>query len=260
MRRRPKFADRYGTIGVVVVTHTQDWLEDCLASIEAQTLSPHRTVVVDNASPAERPASELASGRGVEVVRVTPGVSLAAARNLGITVLDDCDLIVTFDGDDVMKPDYLRTYRHTMRSAHAQVAYGTAELFGTEQGLQFTPSDRDRRPDLRRGNFVPANSMFTRELWTRAGGFDPGQAIFEDWDFWLSCATVGARFVAVEAPLWGYRRHATSMLNAAHQANKDAARSRIWHKHLDYIRGPLQWRRGRRIAQKAWHRVQGVPQ
>ena len=255
-RLRPRPPTAYDTVGVVVVTHTRAYLEDCLASIRAQTTEPDRVVVVDNASPASSTAAELAAVLGFETTRVDEPVSLAAARNRGIERLEGCDLVASLDGDDLMKPTYLEQYRAAARTHRAHVAFGPAELFGAETGIRFTTAERGPRPNLRRGNFVPANSVFTRDIWHRAGGFDPRIPVFEDWDFWLSCAEKGARFVAVDEPLWRYRRHPRSMLNSAVTADKDIARTRIWHKHIDFMRGPLQWRRVVRKFEKTRDRLQ----
>ena len=239
-----------GRVGVLIVTHIQEYLEDCIQSVRAQTVPADRVIVVDNASPAGAPASEIAERLGVEYIRLSVPRSLATARNIGCALLDDVVFVASLDGDDLWKPEYLATYSEPLRSGRADVVYGAAELFGAQEGVWFTAADRPRKPDLRRGNFVPANSMFRRDLWWKAGGFDPRLQFFEDWDFWLSCAEAGAAFEAIEQPLWRYRRHARSMLMASKQEERAVARRFIRMKHLPYIWGPLQWRRWRRNFEK----------
>ncbi len=241
---------RSARVGVLIVTHIQDHLDDCIRSVLDQTVPANRVVVVDNASPDTAKASDIAARHGVEFVRLSRPGSLATARNVGCAVLDDVDLIASLDGDDLWMPEYLATYAEPLRQGHADVVFGAAELFGAQEGIVFTSADRPKNADLRRGNFVPANSMFRRSLWWRAGGFDPSLRFFEDWDFWLSCAEKGAVFKAIDQPLWRYRRHAGSMLIASDPADRDVARRYVRQKHLRYIWGPLSWRRWRRNFQK----------
>lgn len=244
-----------GRVGVIIVTHVQDFLEDCLDSVFAQTSLPDRIVVVDNGSADDAPASVVAARFGVEVVRLSRPRSLGTARNIGCAMLDDVEYLASLDGDDVWKPEYLARYCEPLRTGRADVVFGAAELFGTQEGVWFSVADWPGRVDLRRGNFVPANSVFRRSLWTASRGFDSHLAFFEDWDFWLSCAEQGAAFEAVEEPLWGYRRHGSSMLVASDPEARAEARRQVRHKHLAYIWGPLQWRRWTRNFQKYVLRV-----
>ncbi len=241
-------ADRrsYDSVGLVVVSHTQDYLRECLESVRSQTVVPSSTVVIDNGSPAERRVCDLAADLGFESVRLDNERGRSTARNIGCQLLDDCDLLVSLDGDDVLLATYVEQYASQARRHGADVVFGPAELFGAESGIAFTAQQRGPRADLRGGNFVPSNSLFRREIWRRAGGYDPSLSIFEDWDFWLSCAEQGARFHAIEEPLWRYRCHAQSTMNTVDVAQKDVARRYVRAKHLAYIRGPLQWRRVRR--------------
>lgn len=239
------------TVGVVVLTHTQDHLVECLESIAAQTHQPARVVVVDNASPRSHSATDLCWRFPVETIRLDEPVSPSAARNRGCELLDDCDAIMCFDGDDIMKPALLDSYRRDLRATGVDVVFGAAELFGTDEGIWFPGAELGRKPNLRNRSYIPINALFLRRLWEQVGGFDPEQLFFEDWDFWLSCATVGASFHGVSEPLWRYRRHDASQVARATIEAKDEMRSRIYHKHLDYIRGPFQWRRALRIVEKA---------
>ena len=181
-------------------------------------------------------------------MRLEKARSLATARNVGCEVLDDCNYLVTLDGDDLLESDFVAVFLQTAIRHRADVVYGPAELFGSMSGIEFAPTGRRR--DLRRGNFIPATSLFSRRIWRLAGGFDPHLAYFEDWDFWLSCAEHGARFRAVNEVLWRYRRHGSSMLATADELEKARSRRYIREKHLAYIWGPFQWRRLKRNVEK----------
>jgi glycosyltransferase involved in cell wall biosynthesis len=253
IQQRPERTDR---VGVLVVSHRQEYLEECLRSILEQTLPPSDVVLVDNASPSGASASAVAARLGIAAVRLERSRSLATARNIGCEVLDDCALLASVDGDDLLLPRFLEVYVGEARDHRADVVFGSAELFGAETGVWFTAAQRGRHADLRRGNFIAANSVFRRELWRRVGGFDPRLDFFEDWDFWLSCAERGAVFRPVEETLWRYRRHPASMLGASDPSARDEARRYVRQKHLRYIWGPLQWRRWERNVRKHVFRSQ----
>ena len=240
------------SVGVVVVSHTQRYLDECLDSIAGQRMAPTRLIVIDNGSlPGDR-VIDVCNERQVFGHRFNAPISVSAARNYGITLLADCETIVCFDGDDVMKPDFLKTSVEAMQRERVDIVFSAAELFGNKSGVWFPGRGMGRRPNLRNRNTVPVNALFRRNLWERTGGFDPDQLFFEDWDYWLSCAAAGASFYGIAEPLWGYRRHTASLVGSSEPAVKDAMRTRIWHKHLSYIRGPLQWRRGIRIIEKGY--------
>lgn len=238
-------------VGVVIVSHQQQYLTECLQSVLEQSLTPD-AVLVDNASPTADSASQIAARMGLQSVRLEKARSLGTARNVGCEVLDDCEYLLTLDGDDVLESDFVAVFLETAIRQRADVVYGPAELFGSRTGVEFAPTGHHR--DLRRGNFIPATSLFSRRIWRAAGGFDPRLAYFEDWDFWLSCAEHGARFHAVNDVLWRYRRHDASMLATADESGKAAARRYIREKHLSYIWGPFQWRRLKRDVQKTLKR------
>lgn len=237
-------------LGVVVVSHQQQYLRECLESINDQSVTPSATVLVDNASPREETAAAIAEAMGVHTIRLSDPTSLGTARNLGCELLANCDYIVTLDGDDVLRPRYVEVVWRAADERSADVVYTAAELFGSASGVIFSPPLGGERRDLRRGNFIPAMALFKHSLWRAAGGFDPNLAFFEDWDFWLSCAERGATFHGLDEVLWRYRRHESSMLATAQEEQKAVSRRYIRAKHLKYIWGPFQWRRAWRNVEK----------
>lgn len=242
-------------LGLIVVTHQKQYLFECLESVINQTVAPSETVLIDNASPRQDAAADLAADMGVRSIRLDAPTSLATARNLGCELLADCDYIVTLDGDDLLEPRYVEVVWRAAHERSADVVYTAAELFGSSSGVVFARPTDGRRRDLRRANFIPAMALFRRSMWCAAGGFDPNLAYFEDWDFWLSCAERGANFDHVDEVLWRYRRHETSMLATAQEERKAESRRYILAKHLKYIWGPLQWRRASRNFEKLRDRV-----
>lgn len=98
------------SIGVVVCTYTTDRLEmlaEAVSSIEAQTLSPERLlVVVDQDHTVTAAVREHLADTSAEVVGVGRNLGVGGARNHGADHLDT-DLVAFLDDDAVAEPDWL---------------------------------------------------------------------------------------------------------------------------------------------------------
>jgi GT2 family glycosyltransferase len=231
----------YDRLGLMVVTHRVEFLEECLRSVADQTVAPSDIVLVDNGSGTDA-VHNVARGHGIATLRLDSPVSVCAARNIACCALADCGLIVNLDGDDVIKPRFIEVYWSTARDRQVDVVFGAAELIPSQPHTAFSREELGPNPDLRRKNFVSANSLFKRRLWQEVGGFDPSIVYYEDWDFWLSMSERGASFEHVDEPLWYYRRHEHSRMSIG---GDELTRSKqaIRTKHRRHIYGVLQWRR-----------------
>jgi hypothetical protein len=132
------------------------------------------------------------------------------------------------DADDVLHPRKLERQRRLLDSrADVDIVYGPVSYFDSEgptlAAVGVPGDERDeprelvlRDPLLRlveRNQFTVLAALMRRSLFNTAGGFDTGLSRLEDWDFWLRCALVGARFVELRSdePLACVRLHASSM-------------------------------------------------
>jgi glycosyltransferase involved in cell wall biosynthesis len=226
----------------MILAHTTDYLDECLSSVASQTTAPSAIVLVDNGSGTDG-VHDVAGRYGIPTIRLDSAVTPSAARNVGCSALADCDLIVNLDSDDVIRPRFVEVYWSTARDRQADVVFGAAELIGAQTGVAFTREQLGPTPDLRRRNYVPANSLFNRRLWREVGGFDPSVVYFEDWDFWLSLSERGATFEHIDEPLWCYRRHEHSRMAAGDTDEQIRSKQMIRQKHRRHMFGVLQWRR-----------------
>ena len=89
---------------VIVNYNSSEYLKKCLSALERQTLPPHRTIVVDNAS--QKPLSM--DGRGnVELICLQTNVGFAKANNMGIGRGLDTDFIALLNPDAYPQPRWL---------------------------------------------------------------------------------------------------------------------------------------------------------
>ena len=106
-------------VGVIIVNFNAEGLIlDAVGSILAQTLRPHRIVVVDNASTDESAAAVSATYPGVTLIQLDENSGFAAANNVGIAMLGDCEFIADVRGSVPYKRELMKVYvRRALREA-----------------------------------------------------------------------------------------------------------------------------------------------
>jgi glycosyltransferase involved in cell wall biosynthesis len=220
-------------------------------------------IVVDDGS-ARAVAAETSRGPGRLVLRRHPesrGVS--AARNTGIAGAAG-DWVAFLDDDDVWAPTKLAGQLAAARQADRSWAY--AGYVDVDSALRLVgglpPPDPDEVMDrLASHNSVPAgasNVVVRSTALARAGGFDVGLRVHEDWDLWIRLARTGPP-ACVPEPLVALRWHPGNVSARMEPMLRDLPQ--IAHRHripVDYPRH-LRWAawtaltEGRRGAAARWY-------
>jgi GT2 family glycosyltransferase len=164
-----------------------------LRALAAQTVTGFETVVVLDGQGQPRPAEAPDGLRVLEQEHAGPGV----ARNLGVA--SSGRPLILFLGDDMIPAPEL-VARHLERHArepaaevavlghvrwHPEVAGGRLERWLDWSGAQFDYRQlaRENGPEAGFGRFYSCNVSVKRELFDRAGGFDPAFVFdYEDLD------------------------------------------------------------------------------
>lgn len=253
------------TIGLVVVTYESATLVPRLvAAIAAQTRRPDRVLVVDNASgdgtvDALRRAFAT-TPLPAEVIALDRNTGFAAANNLAVTRLDDCDAVVLLNPDAFPEPAWLARLeaaaaRHPdavslasrlMRDGHPGVLDGAGDVVhasgivwrhGHGRALADVPDALIEREVFAA---CAAAAWYRRDAWIAAGGFDERFFCFvEDVDlgFRLRLAGgacwyvpdavvshVGSAVTGVDSPFAVYHGHR----NLTWMFAKDMPASLLW--------------------------------
>lgn len=280
-------------------------LERCLASLQAQRGAAAEVVVVDNASSDG--SAEAAERAGARVLRLPENRGFAAAVNRGVAE-SDSEFVAVINNDAELDADWLArleaaldrhpecgmvTGRTLMRShpdrldgvgdalslgfAAARLGYGHAD----------GPAYRQERPVLAVSG---AASLFRREIFRRAGGFEEAFfAYLEDVEFCLraqlagfqaryipeavaqhegSASTVGQAFLPVGTgrlhPRVAAWMTAHQLLLAARYARRGTFRvvlprvilvQVLWAARMLFAGRPLAWLRGLVLACARWRRL-----
>ncbi len=225
--------DRRGNaplVSIVIPNHNYGrFLPGCLNSIVRQSIGPEcvEVLVVDDASTDGSP--ELARG-------LLPSLPFAAwrvesvpragrpgpVRNAGLALARG-EYLFTLDPDDDLLPDFLARCLDALDTG-ADVA-GADYLRLGEDGARVVVSlpEYDRLL-LANQNILAPTALFRRCLWERGARFRR-RTLYEDWDFWIQLALLGARFAHVAEPLYLHREHAGSF---SETARTDDARSKAF--------------------------------
>jgi glycosyltransferase involved in cell wall biosynthesis len=172
---------------MATVAGREHLLEDCRASVAAQTV----------------PVAHLV---GVDLSREGP----ATVRNR-LAADSNADWLLPLDDDDLIDPDCVATL--LKHADGADVVYPWCRVEDHGNGLAPWCPNRLYSPDaLLRYNFIPVTALVSAELWAKVGGMPEGVAV-EDWIFWKRCLAAGARFRCVDEVLWSYRRGVSGSRN-----------------------------------------------
>lgn len=274
------------TVSVVVPCYGQArFLDACIASLRAQTMSEWEAVIVDDGSPDDTQcvAAELvATDTRVRLVSKLNG-GLASARNAGLTAATG-EFVQFLDADDLIEPRKLEHHVEYLRQhAEIDVVFGNAWYFDDAKPQRRVRAGgaswwaqrddwiarraRDPAPNvvklLRRNQFPVCAPLVRRRATERVGGFDEELCLLEDWEFWLRCAAAGSRFEFRVSPETAalVRMHGTSM--SVDKRLMMRAELALAMKALGYLSDPILRRRASVLAASGiesldgdeWHRA-----
>jgi Glycosyl transferase family 2 len=245
-------------VDVSIVIPTRDrmpMLRTALRSALAQDGVTSEVIVVDDGSAhAVAPQCRDLNGR-VAVHRLADPSGVSAARNTGIAVASG-RWIAFLDDDDAWAPTKLA--RQLAAAAASDRNWVYAGYVDVDAGLELIggtpPPDPDEVVDLLTGhNSVPAgaSSVVVRATaLARAGGFDVGLQVHEDWDMWIRLARFGPP-ASVPEPLVALRWHTSNRSSQMEAMLRELPV--IAHRHdiaVDYSRhlrwaAWTEWRSGR---------------
>jgi glycosyltransferase involved in cell wall biosynthesis len=237
-------------VSIIVPAHDYErFIADALASVQTQTLDSWECIVVDDGSTDGTAAvvADIARRDPRVLLHRQKNAGLAAARNSGIERARG-RYVQLLDADDMLEPKKLETHaRHLEKHALVDLVYGDVRYFATEDPSMRRRSlyepDREWMPmvsgeghplldALVGANIMVVNApLLRRKLVDRVGGFDGSLGVLEDWDYWIRCALLGARFAYLDAPetLALVRLHAASMSRDAMRMRRVAVAVRRKH-------------------------------
>lgn len=249
-RKKRQVIDTNQRVAVIIPNYNyRRFIGEALDSVIGQSRLPDEIIVVDDASTDDSAARVLSyiaqAPRHWPPIRLiqhpTNRGNVGAARNTGIAATD-AQYILCLDSDDVIEPTYIETCLKAIQADQGiGVVYTGVQTLeqadGTNNRVIWTDWPKPFNWDWMAENHIPFNtciptaSMYRREFWRRAGGYDEGIASAEDLEFWMRALSCGWEAVKCTAePLFVYRRHGPSMTTQRKQTNV-AAFNRVYTGH-----------------------------
>ena len=225
-------------VGIVIPCYRHGiFLDACIASVKAQTLSPAAIVVVDDGSSDPETVEALArldDDPDVTVLRQPENAGPSAARNRGIEQLDT-SYVLPIDADDQLVPDALERMLAQLEAASEEVGfvYPSWRHIGNQSEEVHPPAYNPWL--LMMGNYCAAPALFDRRLFAEHGLRYPEEIVVghEDWDLVLQLVERGVEGVPAGEPTFLYRRQGFSRVNAVDYGPDAFERTiELRHPHL----------------------------
>jgi GT2 family glycosyltransferase len=181
-------------------------LAQALASIEQQTYPHIEIVLVDASGKGIAPEATAALTKPVVLVGGQTPWNRPSAANVALRHARG-EFLMFLDEDDWISADHVQALINEFTSHPEAVVVYSATQCTDKQGVPLqriisVPFDADR---LKRDNFIPIHAALFRASLRDAGcQFDETLDIYEDWDFWMQCSTLGA-FVHLDRVSAWYR-------------------------------------------------------
>ncbi|HSR93482.1 MAG TPA: glycosyltransferase family A protein, partial [Solirubrobacterales bacterium] len=207
------------TVGVIVPCYRHGiFLDQCIDSIRAQTLTPAKVVIVDDGSddPETIEALDrLEEDPALTVLRLPVNGGPSIARNRGLAELDT-SYVLSIDADDRLLPDALEQMLAQLERAPENVGfiYPHAQHIGNRSDYVQLPAYNLWL--LMQENYCPAPALFDRRVFEATGVEYPEDIVVghEDWDLILQLAEREIEGLHADGPTFLYRKLGFSRVNA----------------------------------------------
>jgi glycosyltransferase involved in cell wall biosynthesis len=222
-------------ISVIIPTYNDAfWIAEAISSIQKQSYSNTEIIVVNDGSTDTKTLAILQqlADEGIQVLHKTNG-RMSAARNYGIQVAKGT-IIACLDCDDYFDPSFFEKAINILSiKSNIGVVTSYIQLFGT-----YSKVARPRGGN--RFNFLfnsecPACSIFRKEAWEKAGGFDETMVLgYEDWEFFIRVTKLNWEVAVIPEKLLFYRQTTKSTLANHTEPNREKIIRYIVEKHKDW--------------------------
>lgn len=209
---------RYGEgIASVIIPayNAEDFIEEALESVLAQTWRDVEVIVVDDGSTDG--TSEIATSFEHVKYIYQSNKGPAAARNVGLSLAKG-EYIAFLDADDVWCPEMLTSClqilenRPDIGAVHTNWQHIDAEGCLTPQVSNWRPLRGSVFEELLvEISFITPAIVWRRKWLDLIGGLDQTPGVNDDWLNWLRMARQGCLFDCIERPLVLCRRHDRSL-------------------------------------------------
>jgi glycosyltransferase involved in cell wall biosynthesis len=214
------------------------FIRETISSVEKCDSSLYELIIVNDGSTDEYTQQVLKEleEEGYYIIH-QPNSGVASARNTGIAASSG-KYILPLDADDEIHSSYLPFAIDILeKNSGVGVVYGRAEFFGSMEGEWRLPKfDLDK---LLISNIVYVSAVYRKDIWVECEGYDINRLIdnWEDWDFWISTAKRGWKFIQLDEVIFRYRIHDSSKISDyRNRFIPEKVESYIMGKHAEFYK------------------------
>lgn len=192
---------------VMPIYNYGDRLNQTLSSVFKQDYTNYEIIIVNDGSTDEFVKLKLSQLNNHERIRVInkPNGGPSSARNLGIAEAKG-NYILPLDADDMILDGYIKgCVSLIMNGNNISPVYCDTIHVGEINGTEKRPEWSAER--LIEGPFIVNCSMFTKQAFKVAGGYDESLIGWEDYDLWLRMMKSGYIGKRIAKPLFVYFHH-----------------------------------------------------
>lgn len=230
--------DQKSLVSIIVPCYNQaQYLPETLQSVLNQTYTNWECIIVNDGSPdnTEEIAIEWTKKENRFKYLKKENGGLADARNYGIKASEG-KYILPLDSDDLIAPTYIEKAANILDSnENIGIVYCNASFFEFINGPWETPNHSLKRILL--FNTIFCTALYRRKDYNYTIGYNTNMIYgYEDWDFWLSLATLGIKAYKIPEDLFHYRIRTNSMFRSIDKQKRTYLHYQIINNHLDLYR------------------------
>jgi glycosyltransferase involved in cell wall biosynthesis len=222
-------------VSVVIPSYNEpdQFLGDCLSSLQRQTMTAWEAVVVDDGSTrgnVEMVVARVADPRIRAIRQENRG--LGGARNTGFEAAR-ADLVLTLDADDRLDPSFLEVAVSALDAdPKADCVFMDSQCFGRSREIRYFP-DPLPPPCPQHPAYPDCGVLLRKWRWKDAGGFSQDRSLAgaEWWDFWLSAMERGMQARHIAKPLYLYRTHLEGASVTSSMYHDHRNREELYRRH-----------------------------
>lgn len=225
------------------------YLREAVESVINQTFKNFEIIIVNDGSTdstkeiAEQLIAEY-SGYQIRIINQNNSGQPAISRNNGIKEARG-EYILPLDADDKLAPQALQIFIDAMRDQPNErvVAFGWLQTFGMENHVE--QNHYFDMNQLLRLNMLAYCSMYHKSVWELQNGYKTNVPGYEDWDFWVGAAEIGAKFINIPQVTVHYRsKDSPSMVTKAQKRHEWLVAGIIFNHHKIYQEDEVAWASG----------------
>lgn len=220
---------------VIPCYNDKEYIEESVNSALNQSYQHFEIIIVDDGSDekTKKVLSNLHHQKIKLITQVNKGLS--AARNVGIAHASG-DFILTLDADDFFENSFLEKAVAVLNSDQSVgVVSCFSNYFVDKYKIIYRSCPNGGKIDdfLYRNN-ASANSLFRKQCWLDAGGYDEKMKNgYEDWEFWISVTKQNWSVFILEEFLFNYRKKEVSMLQTTNLLFEEENYKYVLYKHQE---------------------------